>query len=208
MKNKTELVWITPDAERLIVNMARVSSGPSKAKAPDAKLLAYLIAHKHWSPFQMASMCVEVTTGRAISAQLVRHRSLNVQEFSQRYSSDISFQKVGARRQDTKNRQNSIDNLSEEDRSWFATQLSCLNAVSGLLYEEALARGIAKECARFLLPMNTTTKLYIAATLRDWIHYLAVRTDPTTQLEHRQLAEEIQAIFIEQFPVIAEAVFT
>lgn len=193
-------------AEDLIVYCARVSSPKNQENtSTGAKLLQYCIKNKHWSIFEQASMGVEVTTTRAISAQIIRHKSLNIQEFSLRYAEAQHFDIVEARRQDLKNRQNSIPNMSDEDVAWFDDAQSQVTLLANKLYKEALAKGIAKESARFLLPMNTETKLYITGSIRSFIHYIQVRTDPSTQLEHREVALAIQKIFIEQFPVISEA---
>jgi thymidylate synthase (FAD) len=167
--------------------------------------LAYCIRNHHWSIFEMANMVVEITTSRAIAQQILRHRSFSFQEFSQRYAAASDFYVYEARRQDTKNRQNSIDDLSQEDRLWFSTVQVDHGEAGFKLYQEALERGIAKECARFLLPLSTETKLYMNGTLRSWIHYLQLRTTPGTQLEHLEIAEEIKLVFAEQFPAIAEA---
>jgi thymidylate synthase (FAD) len=154
----------------------------------------------------MASLCVEITTSRAIAAQLLRHKSFSFQEFSQRYAEvESGFQITEARRQDRKNRQNSIDDMSPEDKAWFALAQEVNHRESSLLYKEALRRGIAKECARMLLPLSTTTRLYMHGSVRSWITYLETRLDKSTQLEHRQIAEEIRTIFVEQFPTIAAA---
>jgi thymidylate synthase (FAD) len=200
-----KLIHVTPDAETLIAYCARVSS--EKQENPEyAKLLAYCIKHKHWSIFQMASLCVEITTSRAIAAQILRHRSMNFQEFSQRYQAVDSFEKYEARRQDKKNKQNSIDDMSDEDRIFFDEAQDNVWSKSKELYDEALARGIAKEQARFLLPLNTTTKLYMHGTVRDMIHYCTVRCDISTQKEHRAIALDIWAIIRKELPVVAQAV--
>ncbi len=153
----------------------------------------------------MASMCLEIITSRAISPQILRHRSFSFQEFSQRYASPTDFIIYEPRRQDGKNRQNSVDDLSQDDKEWFA-HIQSLNWIrSKELYEDAISRGIAKECARLLLPGSTETKLYMHGTVRSWIHYLQLRTTPGTQKEHRDIANGCKKIFSEQFPVLAEA---
>ncbi len=204
MKEKNvQLVHVTPTAEALIAHCARVSS--SNQENPDLKLLSYCIKHGHWSVFEMASMCLEIKTSRGISAQILRHRSFSFQEFSQRYAkaSDCLF--YTARRQDDKNRQNSIDDMTIADQAWFE-DAQCKNWIrSKDLYNEAIERGIAKECARFLLPMATGTKLYMHGTVRSWVHYLQLRTTEGTQKEHRDLALEAQEIFSDVFPVTAKA---
>ena len=199
-----ELITITPDAEKLIAYCARVSS-PNQENPEIAKLLAYCIKHQHWSIFEQASMTVEITTSRMISAQILRHRSFVFQEFSQRYAEAQEIVLCESRRQDTKNRQNSIDDLSNAIKDeWLRHQEyhfeRCL-----ILYEWALKNGIAKECARAVLPMQTKTKLYMTGSIRSWIHYLELRTGPDTQKEHRDIAVAIKRIFVEQLPVTSEA---
>lgn len=200
---EVKLVSVTPEAERVVMYCARVSSPNQSNDNP--KLLSYCIKHGHWSIFEQASMTVEIQTSRAISAQILRHRSFSFQEFSQRYSAVLGFETYEARRQDSKNRQNSIDDMSEEDKEWFrATQIEVQEQCERL-YNHALKRGIAKEQARFLLPMSSSTKLYMTGNIRSWIHYLQLRTGNGTQLEHQVIAKEIQRIFLEQFPIISEA---
>ncbi len=206
------LVWVTPQAEELITRMARVSAPKNQGNMETApKLLRYLITHQHWSPYQMANMCVEINTTRAISAQIIRHGSFSFQEFSQRYA-DIN--ELGSaviphlRRQDHSNRQNSIDDLTSEDVANFYRRISQLFEDTEHLYREMVSQGIAKECARNILPMGTQTKIYMNGSLRSWIHYLQLRTSNGTQAEHKQIAEEIKRIFCAQFPVIGEVVFS
>jgi thymidylate synthase (FAD) len=150
-------------------------------------------------------MTVEITTSRAIAAQILRHRSFVFQEFSQRYAKAMSNEKVEARRQDTKNRQNSIDDMSVEDKTWFSDQQDRLWNEAKAEYDEAIRRGIAKEQARFLLPLSTQTTLYMTGNVRNWIHYISLRSENGTQKEHADIASTIQNIFIEQFPAISEA---
>lgn len=199
-----KLVSLTPDAEKLIAYCARVSS-PNQENPEYAKLLAYCIQHKHYSIFEQAFMSVEIETTRMISAQILRHRSFTFQEFSQRYAEAQHFEIYEARRQDSKNRQNSIDDLSPEIKAeWQARQLAnCDRVVAD--YNWALENGIAKECARAVLPMQTVTRLYMTGSIRSWIHYLEVRCSPDTQLEHRAIALEIKKIFVQSLPVVAEA---
>ncbi len=206
------LVWVTPQAEELITRMARVSAPKNQGNMNTApKLLRYLITHQHWSPYEMANMCVEINTTRAISAQIIRHRSFSFQEFSQRYA-DIN--ELGSaviphlRRQDHSNRQNSIDDLTSEDVANFYRRISQLFEDTEHLYREMVSHGIAKECARNILPLGTQTKIYMNGSLRSWIHYLQLRTSNGTQAEHKQIAEKIKRIFCAQFPVIGEAVFS
>ena len=200
-----KLIQITPDAERLMAYCARVSS-PNQDNPDYEGLLRYCMKHGHWSVFEQADMTIEITTSRAISAQLIRHKSFSWQEHSQRYSSQIEFEYCNARRQDTKNRQNSIDDLSEHDKAWWlAAQARVFNEAYNV-YRDALDKGIAKECARMVLPMATQTRLYMKGSIRSWIHYLQVRTNPDTQLEHRQIADAAKVILIEQLPTIGKLI--
>lgn len=201
--DKVKLIWTTPNAEKQIMYCARVSSNNQDSES--TKLLNYCIKHGHWSIFEMANMCVEIQTSRAISAQILRHRSFSFQEFSQRYAKVPGFETYQARRQDETNRQNSIDDMSNEDQTWFQVAQQCLHSKCTDLYQEALDRGIAKEQARFLLPMGTTSKLYMNGTIRSWIHYLNLRCENGTQQEHVEIAEQIKKIFKQEFTAIAEA---
>lgn len=200
---RVKLVWSTPNAEDLILKMARVSSENPDNK--DTKLLTYLIKHKHWSPFEMANMCLEITTTRAIAPQLLRHRSFTFQEFSQRYAEVTDFEVTIPRRQDLKNRQNSVDDLPQYIQNWWSVTQNRLGTEAMEAYEEALMLGIAKECARMLLPMSTQTKLYMNGSLRSWVHYFELRCNEATQLEHRQLAIQARNTFVFLFPTIGEA---
>jgi thymidylate synthase (FAD) len=195
--------------------MARVSN-PQNAKNTETapKLLRYLLKHKHFSPFEMANMCVEINTTRAISPQILRHRSFSFQEFSQRYAdvSDVgSITLPHLRSQDYKNRQNSNDDLKErlggEKLAHYYRRMSTILEDSKHLYQEMISEGIAKESARFVLPLAAPTRLYMNGTLRSFIHYLQVRCDPSTQLEHREIAEAIKGIFCKEFPIIGETAF-
>ncbi len=201
---KTKLIHITPDAENHIAYCARVSS-PNQENENIDKLIAYCVKHKHWSIFEMATMCVEIETSRAISAQILRHRSFHFQEFSQRYAEVTSFETYEARSQDAKNRQNSVDDMRDVDKNWFIDAQLALQEYAKQMYDYALSIGVAKEQARFLLPMSVSTKLYMSGTIRDWIHYLNLRTEKSTQLEHREIAESIKKIFIEQLPAVSTA---
>ena len=193
-------------AEGLIAYTARVSNPAGQMNDETApKLLAYLIKNKHWSPFEMVSMTVEINTSRGIAQQILRHRSFSFQEFSQRYAQATEIVEYPARRQDVKNRQNSIDDLMQADKDWFLAAQKEIATASLTKYDEALARGIAKEQARFLLPIGTATRLYMSGTARSWIHYIQLRADPATQLEHREIAEGCKAIFVSQFPCTSEA---
>ena len=199
-----KLISATPDAENTIMYCARVSN-PKNQDSRKAGLLRYCLQHGHYSIFEMANMVVEINTSRAISAQIIRHRSFSFQEFSQRYSEATEFEMYSPRRQDEKNRQNSIDDMSNEDVEWFKETLDAVQMGSLDLYNQAIERGIAKESARFLLPLSIKTKLYMNGTLRSWIHYIDTRTEAGTQKEHRDIAEEIKKIFMKEFPIIAEA---
>jgi thymidylate synthase (FAD) len=209
------LIWITPGAEQQIAYCARVSN-PSNQNNPDyAKLLRYCAEHGHWSVFEMANMCVEINTTRDISAQILRHRSLSFQEFSTRYSDTSQLGKVSLpdlRMQDKKNRQNSIrleDAELTEDQVFriqdLQTEIDSLYRSSTSLYGRMLSEGIAKECARKILPLNTPTRLYANGTLRSWIHYVQVRGHESTQLEHRQIALEVKDIMRNNIPTVYEA---
>jgi len=203
-----ELTWATPNAEALIVEMARVSAPENQSNLDTApRLLKYLIRNHHWSPFEMGNMCVKIHTERDISAQILRHRSFSFQEYSTRYAEAQAYTMPQYRRQDFANRQNSIDDLSPSmlDELTRLTDQALTNVDS--IYRRMLSLGVAKETARRILPLCTKTTLYMNGTLRSWIHYLQLRTHESTQLEHRLIAKQIQAIFMEQFSVIAEAAF-
>lgn len=199
-----KLIHKTDNAEKLIAYMARVSS-PNQDNPSIDKLLAYLIKHKHWSPYEMANMCVEIHTSRAIAQQIIRHRTFSFQEFSQRYSKvdPQDFEYYEARRQDDRNRQNSINDLTDETQDWFLDAQQQVTDLSSKLYYEGLDKGIAKECVRFLLPLSTSTKIYMNGSLRSWITYFLVRMDKSTQKEHRDIAVECWNIFKVEFPVIS-----
>ena len=207
-----KLVSITPDAERQIVYMARVSNPSNQSNLETApRLIKYLIKHKHWSPFEMASMQVEVETTRAIAAQILRHRSFSFQEFSQRYSSVDQLGTVGLphlRSQDLKNKQASHDNLDPEMVELMEKQIQQIYHSTFDYYEYLLSKGVAKECARSILPLGTPTRLYMSGSIRSWIHYIQIRAGIETQLEHRLIANAIKDIFEEQLPSVYEAAFT
>ena len=205
MDDKVNLVWATPEAEKVIGYCARVSNPKNQKNPKVAGLLKFCIKHGHWSIFEMANMTVEINTNRGIAAQILRHRSFSFQEFSQRYSEAQGFEEIRPRRQDEKNRQNSFDDLSETDVEWFQESLHRVENMAMDLYNTALDRAIAKESARFLLPMSTETRMYMNGTARSWIHYIQLRTDKSTQKEHRDIAEAVKNIFIEQFPITSEA---
>ena len=201
-------VHCSPDAENLVVRMARVSNPANEDNVATApKLLRYLIDHQHWSPFEMCSLCVKIDTERDISAQILRHRSFSFQEFSTRYAQVRSLAIPDLRKQDLKNRQNSTNDLAPITKKLFAVGIKVLYSVSARLYETMLYCGVAKETARRILPLSTQTTLYMHGSIRSWIHYINVRTSKETQLEHRLIAENCKQIFIEQFPTIGEAAF-
>ena len=202
-------VNITPDAEKHMAYCARVSN-PSNQNNHDTapRLLRYCIKHKHWSIFETASMQVEIETTRAIAAQILRHRSFSFQEYSQRYSSVGDLPPIGLphlRTQDLKNKQASHDDLDEDTKRHLEIEIDRLYKSSQDLYDYALSKGVAKECARSILPLGTPTRMYQSGTIRSFIHYVEVRAGIETQLEHRLIAQDIKRIFIEQLPTVAEA---
>ena len=209
MSSSVKLISATPNAEEIITYCARVSSPKNQTNLETApKLLNYCIKNKHWSIFEMANMCVEINTTRSISAQFIRHKSISVQEFSQRYADAMQLGSLAMphlRRQDAKNRQNSIDDLTTETIQKYYRRISSHFEEAEHLYQEMLSEGIAKECAREVLPLATPTRIYANANLRSWITYIALREKNGTQLEHQSIAKDIKAIFCGQFPVIAEA---
>ena len=206
--SNVELVWATPDAEKLIVRMARVSNPSNEDNWETGPgLLKYLVKHKHWSPFEMANMCVQIDTERDIAAQILRHRSFSFQEFSTRYSKTAPAEVPYFRRQDTKNRQNSISDIHPKHQEDYQEGAGRIIADAFLFYDTLLERGVAKETARRILPLCTPTTLYMQGTLRSWVHYILLRADNDTQLEHRQIAFQCAAVFKKCFPTVCEAVF-
>jgi len=203
-----EFVHCTPNAEALIVKMARVSNPENESNLTTApKLLRYLIDHQHWSPFEMCSLCVQIHTERDISAQILRHRSFSFQEFSTRYAEAQPAVVPELRKQDLKNRQNSTDDLDPYDKKYHTEMIEHIYAQIQDCYSAMIEDGVAKECARRILPLSTQTTLYMNGCLRSWIHYINVRTSKETQLEHRLIAENCKQVFIHQFPIIGEAAF-
>ena len=201
-------VHCSPDAENLVVRMARVSNPANEDNVATApKLLRYLIDHQHWSPFEMCSLCVKIDTERDISAQILRHRSFSFQEFSTRYAQVHELTLPDLRKQDLKNKQNSTDDLDVNIKEDLTEDIVALYMQASELYQDMLDVGVAKECARRILPLSTQTTLYMHGSIRSWIHYINVRTSKETQLEHRLIAENCKQIFIEQFPTIGEAAF-
>jgi thymidylate synthase (FAD) len=204
-----KLVSVTPDAEQTMAYVARVSN-PSNQENPNyAKLLGYCIKHNHWSVFEQSFMTLEIETTRGLAAQILRHRSFTYQEFSQRYAdSSLLAETIPVpelRRQDTKNRQNSIDDLDPEFVALTNKQIETYFAQGMSLYQHLLDNGVAKECARFVLPLATPTRLYMSGSCRSWIHYIQLRSANGTQKEHMEIAEACKQIFAEQFPTVAEA---
>ena len=209
MNSQIKLVSVTPDAEQHMAYVARVSNPKNQDNDKFAGLLKYCIKHGHWSVFEQAFMTVEINTTRGLAAQILRHRSFTYQEFSQRYADSSMLGEViplpELRRQDDKNRQNSIDDIDPLMVQDFNTKMQ-KHFVDGMkLYKEMLDAGIAKECARFVLPLATPTRIYMTGSVRSWIHYIELRSAHGTQKEHMQVAEGVRGIFTEQFPVVAEA---
>ena len=203
----TTLVHITPNAEELIAYMARVSNPANQNNTEtSAKLIKYLIDHHHWSPFEMVNMCVSIETTRSIAAQILRHRSFSFQEFSQRYAPVTTTATTPSlRRQDTKNRQNSIDDLDGYLKLTLEGEIQEHFAKANQLYNRLLAQGVAKECARDVLPLSTSTRLYMNGTIRSWIHYCQLRCGNGTQLEHRVIAEGAYKLLQEHLPNVCLA---
>jgi len=203
------LISVTPDAEKTIAYIARVSNPKNQENEKFAGLLKYCIKHGHWSVFEQAHMTLEINTTRGLAAQILRHRSFTYQEFSQRYADvshireDIPLPEL--RRQDDKNRQNSIDDIDEYTTNKYNVLMRSHFDASIDLYKKMLHDGIAKECARFVLPLATPTKLYMTGSCRSWIHYINLRSAHGTQKEHMDLVENVRKVFIEQFPTVAEA---
>ena len=203
-----KLVSITPDAEQTMAYIARVSNPSNQDNEKYAGLLKYCIKHNHWSVFEQSTMTLEIETTRAIAAQILRHRSFTFQEFSQRYASsndlgDIDLPEL--RRQDTKNRQNSIDDLDPEMVDKLNRQMITLFSSAKSLYTQMLDAGVAKECARMVLPLCTPTRIYMTGSCRSWIHYINLRSAHGTQKEHMVIAEACRKVFTEQFPAVSEA---
>jgi thymidylate synthase (FAD) len=204
-----KLISVTPDAEKHIAYCARVSNPSNQGNDSFEGLIKYCIKHKHWSIFEQAFMTIELETTRAIAAQVLRHRSFTYQEFSQRYAdSSLLMDKIPLpelRRQDTKNRQNSTDDLDPFVKKNLELQMQTLFYSSMALYQQMLERGVAKECARNVLPMCVPTRMYMSGSVRSWVHYIDLRSANGTQKEHMDLANACKAIFVEQFPIIAQA---
>ena len=203
-----KLVSITPDAEKTMAYIARVSNPSNQDNENYSGLLKYCIKHNHWSVFEQSTMTLEIETTRGIAAQILRHRSFTFQEFSQRYA-DTNLLGVipipDLRSQDSKNRQNSIDDIPENQKKQLQKTIAKYFAEGIDLYNELIREGVAKECARFVLPLATPTKLYMTGSCRSWIHYINLRSAHGTQLEHMRIAEEVRDVFIKQFPAVSEA---
>ena len=206
---KVTLLSVTPDAEKHIAYCARVSNPSNQGNESFEGLIKYCIKHKHWSIFEQAFMTLEIETTRAIAAQVLRHRSFTYQEFSKRYAdSSLLMDKVPLpelRRQDTKNRQNSTDDLDPFVKQNLELQMQTLFDSSMALYQQMLERGVAKECARMVLPLATPTRMYMTGSVRSWIHYIDLRSANGTQKEHMDIANECKRLFTEQFPIIGGA---
>ena len=206
-----KLIWITPDAEKLLGYIARVSNPQNQDNENVEGLLRYMVKHQHWSPFEMASAVFEIETTRDIARQILRHRSFSFQEFSQRYA-DVSLlpsaQLRECRLQDMKNRQNSLTTDDQSKHDLWGQLQAKVSDVALAAYQQALEMGVAKEQARAVLPEGLTpSRMYMSGTLRSWIHYIDLRTDAATQKEHRQIAEACKALVAEQFPGVAAAVW-
>ena len=207
---KVSLITVTPDAEKHIAYCARVSNPNNQNNESIAGLLKYCIKHQHWSIFEQAFMTLEIETTRGLAAQILRHRSFTYQEFSQRYAESTALGDIELpelRRQDDKNRQNSIDDLDPKVVDKLNRQMNTLFSSAYSLYNQMLEAGVAKECARFVLPLATPTRLYMSGTVRSWLHYIELRTGHGTQKEHMEIANECKSIFSQQFPTIASAMW-
>jgi thymidylate synthase (FAD) len=204
-----KLISVTPDAEKTMAYVARVSNPANQDNENYAKLLAYCIKHNHWSVFEQSFMTLEIETNRGIAAQILRHRSFTYQEFSQRYADSSLLADYipvpDLRRQDNKNRQNSIDDIADYEKLTLQSKIQEHFAHSMRLYKELLSHEVAKECARFVLPLATPTRIYMSGSCRSWIHYINLRSANGTQKEHMDIALECKKVFSEQFPTVAEA---
>ena len=205
---EVSLISITPDAEKTMAFIARVSNPSNQDNENYSGLLKYCIKHNHWSVFEQSTMTLQIDTTRAIAAQILRHRSFTFQEFSQRYaeSNELgSIELPDLRRQDKKNRQNSTDDLDPFVRQKLEAQMITLFSSSQSLYNQMIEEGVAKECARMVLPLCTPTKIYMTGSCRSWIHYINLRSAHGTQKEHMEIAEACRKVFTEQFPSVSEA---
>ena len=205
---KVELVSTTPDAEKTMAHIARVSNPNNQDNPNYAGLLRYCIQHEHWSVFEQSFMTLEIETTRGLAAQILRHRSFTFQEFSQRYADSNLLGEIELpelRRQDVKNRQNSIDDLDPAISDKLQKQMITLFSSSLALYNQMLESGVAKECARFVLPLATPTRLYMSGSCRSWIHYINLRSAHGTQKEHMDIANACKGVFMENYPTVSEA---
>lgn len=204
-----KLISVTPDAEQTMAYVARVSNPANQDNENYAGLLRYCIKHNHWSVFEQSTMSLEIETNRGIAAQILRHRSFTFQEFSQRYAdTNLITERIPVpdlRRQDTKNRQNSTDDLGDYVKLKFQTEIAELFTHSNNLYKRMLEAGVAKECARFVLPLATPTRIYMTGSCRSWITYIALREKSGTQKEHMDIAKACKSVFAEQFPICYES---
>ena len=204
-----KLISVTPDAEQTMAYIARVSNPANQDNENYAGLLRYCIKHNHWSVFEQSTMTLEIETNRGIAAQILRHRSFTFQEFSQRYADTSLLTEhipvPDLRRQDTKNRQNSIDDMGEYEKLTLQSRIAEHFAAANGLYKTLLDHGVAKECARFVLPLATPTRIYMTGSCRSWIHYINLRSANGTQKEHMEIAELAKCIFTCQFPTVSEA---
>ena len=204
-----KLISVTPDAEKMMGYVARVSNPSNQENPKVAGLLKYCVKHQHWSVFEQSFMTLEIETTRGLAAQILRHRSFTFQEFSQRYADSSMLADTiplfDSRRQDTKNRQNSIDDINPHTRQNFEMKIQKHFDDAMQLYQEMLAAGIAKECSRFVLPLAVPTRIYMSGSCRSWVHYIDLRSAHGTQKEHMDIAEACKKVFVEQFPTVAEA---
>ena len=204
-----KLISVTPDAEKMMGYVARVSNPSNQENPKVAGLLKYCVKHQHWSVFEQSFMTLEIETTRGLAAQILRHRSFTFQEFSQRYADSSMLADTiplfDLRRQDTKNRQNSIDDINPHTRQNFEMKIQKHFDDAMQLYQEMLSAGIAKECSRFVLPLAVPTRIYMSGSCRSWIHYIDLRSAHGTQKEHMDIAEACKNVFVEQFPTVAEA---
>ena len=206
--SNVELISLTPNAEKTMAYIARVSNPKNQNNDDYSKLLSYCIKHEHWSVFEQSFMTLQIETNRGIAAQILRHRSFTFQEFSQRYADSAQLGNIPLpelRSQDFKNRQNSIPDLPNELKQRFNTKIAAHFKEASDLYEELLTEGIAKECARFVLPLATPTRIYMSGSCRSWIHYIHLRSAHGTQEEHKNIAQNCKSIFKQSFPIVSKS---
>ena len=206
--NKVELISLTPNAEKTMAYIARVSNPKNQSNDDYSRLLSYCIKHEHWSVFEQSFMTLQIETNRGIAAQILRHRSFTFQEFSQRYADSSQLGNIPLpelRRQDFQNRQNSIPDVPDDLKKRFNTKIASHFKDASDLYEELLSVGIAKECARFVLPLATPTRIYMSGSCRSWIHYINLRSAHGTQEEHKKIAMDCKDIFKESFPIVSKS---